>query len=176
MMPLLHALYISGNKAEAGQTIPILANNLTQCPALQALSVRNMEAPAIDMEILAQKLPTHLTWLDISYNGMNDAVASHLVETLPHALTVLTIGVNGLSASKHNELLNSIHSKLTRLHVLGVQCSRYPGDLMQHAGQALVTCTQLNEFRLMSYCNDLLPSCEPNVVQLSGTPFGDVII
>ncbi|XP_072048650.1 uncharacterized protein [Amphiura filiformis] len=155
-MPLLRVLDISYNKAEAGKSIPILANKLNQCKSLQVLYLMNMEASSHDMELLAQNLPSQLIGFDIRGNWMSDAVASHLIGTLPHNLTHLYISVNNLSKSKHNELLHSIHSKLTRLQELTVNDSPYPGDLVKHGGFALVSCTHLYGLRLHSSCNDLI--------------------
>ncbi|XP_072049237.1 uncharacterized protein [Amphiura filiformis] len=157
-MPLLRVLDISYNKAEAGRSIPVLANNLSHCEALKALYLNNMEAPSQDMELLAKNLPSQLTGLRITGNMVSDAVASHLMGTLTQNLTELYIGVDNLSKSRHNELLHSISSKLIRLQNILIKDSLYPGDLVKYGGLALISCTYLNWLSLgSSSCNDLIP-------------------
>ena len=158
MMPLriLRHLDISGNKAEAGRTIPILATNLSKCQTLRVLCVNNMQVPAHDMEILARNLPPHLIGLSIDGNEMNEVVATHLIDTLPHTLNHLLISVHHLSVGKHDELLHSIHSKLTRLQTLYVRDSPYPAYLLKHGGQALAKCAHLYDLLLASTSSDLM--------------------
>ncbi len=156
-MPFLRDIDIGDNNAEIGQTIPILADSLNQCNALQALSVHDMKASADDMQVLAQRLPPQLTMLDIMGNEMSDAVAECLIDTLPQTLLHLSIGTGMLSKSKHNELLHSIHSKCTHIQTLSVWGSDYPVDLINHVGLALVSCTDLTSLTLGSNCHDLIP-------------------
>ena len=160
-MPQLRFFSIPQNKAEAGQTIPILADNLAKFESLretlQVLHVSYMQVPAHDMEILARNLPPHLIDMGIHGNEMNDATALHLINTLPQTLIRLYLSMNHLSVGKHSELLNSIHSRLTRLQLLYVRHSSYTRDLMEHGTQILTKCTGLETLLLHSTSNELMP-------------------
>ncbi|XP_072048548.1 uncharacterized protein [Amphiura filiformis] len=157
MIPLLRVLDISYNKVQPGQTLPILANNLKHCAELRELRMFNMQAPANDMELFAQNVPSKLTELGLEGNEMNDAVASHLVETLPTTLKRVHFALNRLSQSKHNELMHSIHSKLPCLRTLHVWGSAYAVDLVRHGGLTLESCQQMDELLLASDNSDLIP-------------------
>ena len=150
-MPLLRHLDVSYNKAEAGKTIPILADNLNQ--TLEVLQIRGMQAPALDMEMLAQKLPSHLIELSIDGNEMNDTVALHLTNTIPQNLTRLHISMNNLSIHSYDKLLHLIHSKLQALYVFE---SSHAGHVMKHLGHALAKCVDLDHLLLSSTSNDTI--------------------
>ena len=156
-MPSLQVIDISDNAGEDGQSIPILANNLASCKALSTLYVDNVHAPADDMLILAQNLPSQLAHLAIDRNEMNDAVASCLIHTLPCTLTFLGISVSDMSTDIHNELLSSIQSRLTHLQWLRVWDSPYSADLVRHAGLALTTCSDLKNLQLHTTCRSVIP-------------------
>ncbi|XP_072018136.1 uncharacterized protein [Amphiura filiformis] len=156
-MPELESLDISWNRAESGKTLPILASNLIQCKHLQILYVNNMHAPAEDMLVLAQNLPSHLTLLSIHGNEMNNLVALCLTNTLPASLTTLFISVRHLSADTHRTFMNAISHKLPRLQELRVWDSPYAGDLVQQGGYILLTCTHLDRLVLQSTSDVMVP-------------------
>ena len=158
LMPLLRYLDVSYNKIEAGKTVPILADNLKQCQALEVLKIRGMKAPAHDMEMLARSLPSQLIELSIDANEMNDAVALRLINTIPQTLIRLHMSMNNLSVGTHDEFLHLIHTKLTRLQSLYVFQSSHAGHVMKHGGRALTMCYDLDHLLLSSTRTDLIPS------------------
>lgn len=156
-LPSLESLDISWNKAEEGQTLPILISRLRDCTQLKILYVNNMQAHASDMLVVAQNVPTRLTLLSVHGNEMDDAVASCFMYTLPGTLTTLFISVKNLSKQKQGDLLESISLKLTRLQELRVWDSPYAANLVQYGSCTLTTCTELKSLVLQSTCDDVIP-------------------
>ena len=156
-VPLLRRLNVSRNKVEAGVSIPILADNLQIFPELEWLGMNDMNAPAEDMALLAEKLPPRLTKVAFQGNGVDDSVASHLIATLSRSLTHFHLSVSNLSNSKHNELLSLMHSKFPCLGDVHIYDSTFPADLISHTGLALTKCPHVDEVVLKSTCNELIP-------------------
>ncbi|XP_072024406.1 uncharacterized protein [Amphiura filiformis] len=143
-MPSLELLNIAQNPIEAGKTIPALCQHINECTELCVLSASDMNAPANDMLTLAENIPANLTQLYIRGNDMNDAVAACLTNSLPSAMTVLEISVDGMSMSQHDALLESIHTRLTSLELLSVYDSSYVVSLVRHMASTFMSCTQLH--------------------------------
>ena len=156
-LPSLESLDISWNKADEGQTLPILTSRLRDRIELKILYVNNMQAQASDMLVLAQNVPTRLMLLSIHGNEMDDAVASCFIHTLPRTLTTLFISVKNLSKTKQGDLLESISLKLTRLQELRVWDSPYAANLVQFGSRTMTTCAELKSLVLQSTCDDVIP-------------------
>ena len=155
-MPAIKVLGIQRNKIEPGITLPALVEKLPSCKVLQSLHMDSFYAPADDMKVLAQGLPSfssQLRTLFINDNEMSDDVATLLTVNLPRALTYLGMSVWRLSRSKHSELLQAL-IELKGLEKLGLYSSSYPSDLIKCVGKGLLTWRAMKQVALAADGSD----------------------
>ena len=172
-MPQLGTLNLSKNPAEAGLTIPKLAETITSCTELKSLSICDMEIPADDMAILAPKLPSTLRILYLRGNEMSDELAACLMPNLPQTLLRLYVDVDHLNRATHNELLQALKTRCTLLRVLGIHCSPYASDLIEQLGLALQTWEDIYTLRLSSASEEVVPR-ECFEVFIKGVKSGEI--